>query len=590
MKWTDIDLKNKTAGTHKFVCPECSPTRKNKKDLCLSVDIDRGVYNCHHCGAKGGRSEFKPKPKELPVMPKLNTTELSEKMFAYFQSRHISSVTIKRNKIGEGMRYVPQENAEANCIWFNYFKDGQYVNTKFRSAKKQFSQVKNAPKHFYKIDDVKDEAIITEGEFDALSWEEAGFTYAISVPDGALPPNANYSETKFEYIDNDIDVLLGVTKIYLSIDNDPAGQHLQKELSRRVGREKCLIIDLGQFKDANEVLTTLGKVEGIEWLKQAKNNAKPYPIEGMQNVSGFREEILSIYHNGYDTGIGAGFPELDVKIRWKAKYLYLITGIPSHGKSTWFDQIMVKLMERADWKFAVYSPEHEPEMHIPRLLRQLLKKSFFGQFKMSETEISEAVEWLNERLFFIMPNDANFGLDNILNIGRQLVAQKGINGLVIDPWNTLDHQAPKGTDKGDYISQSLSKMKLFAKNMDTAVILVAHPTKMPKNDDGSYKVPTGYNVSDSAHFYNKADFGVTVYRNFETQVVDVHIWKVKFEGILGEQGVVQFTHDKNTATYHGLNDVAPHVEKELNQLTHKIQRPDEREYEFGFNPDADVPF
>ena len=588
MKWTDIDLKNKTAGTHKFVCPECSPTRKNKRDLCLSVDIDRGVYNCHHCGAKGSRNEFKAKPKELPVMPKLNTTDLSEKMFSYFQSRHISSVTIKRNKITEGARYIPQDNSEVNCIWFNYFKNSEHVNTKFRSAKKQFTQVKNAPKHFYKIDDVTDEAIITEGEFDALSYEEAGFNFAISVPDGALPPNANYSETKFEYIDNDIDVLLGVKTIYLSIDSDPAGQHLQKELSRRVGREKCRIIDLSPYKDANEVLCALGRVDGISFLIEAKNNAREYPIEGMQSVSSYQEEIMNIYEHGYDTGVGVGFAELDTKIRWKAKYLYLITGIPSHGKSTWFDQVMIKLMERSDWKFAVYSPEHEPEMHIPRLLRQLLKKSFFGSMKMSKDEIQQAVEWLNERLFFIMPNDANFGLDNILGIAKQMVAQKGINGLVIDPWNTLDHQTPKGTDKGDYISQCLTKMKLFAKNSDVAVVLVAHPTKMPKNEDGTYKVPTGYNISDSAHFYNKADFGVTVFRNFETGIVDIIIWKVKFEGILGEQATVQFAHDKVTATYYGLNETAPHIEHENNLPVHKISRPNESDYEEGFN--QDVPF
>lgn len=583
MKWTDIDLKNKTAGTHKFICPECSPTRKNKRDLCLSVDIDRGVYNCHHCGVKGGRNEFKPKPKEAPIMPKLNTTELSEKMFAYFKSRHISSVTIKRNKIGEGLRYIPQENTEVNCIWFNYFKNGEYVNTKFRSAKKQFTQVKNAPKHFYKIDDVKDEAIITEGEFDALSWEEAGFNYAISVPDGALPPNANYSDTKFEYIDNDIDVLLGLKKVYLSTDNDPAGQHLQKELSRRIGRERCFLIDLSPYKDANEALCALGRVDGCEFLRMAKNGAKQYPIEGMQNVASFTDEVMSIYDNGYDTGLGVGFAELDTHIRWKPKYLYVVTGVPTHGKSTWLDQIMVKLMERADYKFAVYSPEHEPEMHIPRLLRQLLSKTFFGNFKMGRAEMQQALEWLNERLFFIMPNDSNFGLDNILEIGRQLVAQKGVNALIIDPWNTLDHQAPKGTDKTDYISQSLTKMKLFAKNNDAAVMLVAHPTKMPKNEDGTVKVPTGYNVSDSAHFYNKADFGITVYRNFDTNIVDVHIWKVKFEGILGEQGVVQFTHDKNTATYRPLNEQLD-IYEEKETKPNKITRPDKKDYE------DDVPF
>ena len=127
-----------------------------------------------------------------------------------------------------------------------------------------------------------------------------------------------------------------------------------------------------------------------------------------------------------------------------------------------------------------------------------------------------------------------------------------------------------------YISKALTKLKLFNSKLDCAVFLVAHPTKMQKNDDGTYKVPTGYNVSDSAHFYNKADMGITVYRNFDSGIVDVHIWKVKFEGILGEQGTVNFTHDKQTATYQEV-DQFQQIQPQQIQLT-KIARPNEEDY------------
>ena len=40
----------------KYKCPECSHTRKNKKDRSLSVTIktDGVVFYCHHCNTKGG--------------------------------------------------------------------------------------------------------------------------------------------------------------------------------------------------------------------------------------------------------------------------------------------------------------------------------------------------------------------------------------------------------------------------------------------------------------------------------------------------------------------------------------------------------
>ena len=47
-------LSRKHSG--KYLCPECSHTRKNKHDRCLSVTIktEGVVYYCHHCNAKGG--------------------------------------------------------------------------------------------------------------------------------------------------------------------------------------------------------------------------------------------------------------------------------------------------------------------------------------------------------------------------------------------------------------------------------------------------------------------------------------------------------------------------------------------------------
>src|SRR4029077_20177531 len=43
-------------GNHKLLCPKCSHTRRNRKDPCLSLTIDRSGagWKCHHCGWSGG--------------------------------------------------------------------------------------------------------------------------------------------------------------------------------------------------------------------------------------------------------------------------------------------------------------------------------------------------------------------------------------------------------------------------------------------------------------------------------------------------------------------------------------------------------
>ena len=41
-----------TSGQEKIQCPQCSSSRKKTSDPCLSVNIDEGVWNCHHCGCR----------------------------------------------------------------------------------------------------------------------------------------------------------------------------------------------------------------------------------------------------------------------------------------------------------------------------------------------------------------------------------------------------------------------------------------------------------------------------------------------------------------------------------------------------------
>ncbi len=61
-----IRLRRDNDGNHKTTCPQCSHTRKNRRDPCLSVGIDRqGVrWHCHNCGWSGGK--FYDAPRARP--------------------------------------------------------------------------------------------------------------------------------------------------------------------------------------------------------------------------------------------------------------------------------------------------------------------------------------------------------------------------------------------------------------------------------------------------------------------------------------------------------------------------------------------
>ena len=75
----------------------------------------------------------------------------------------------------------------------------------------------------------------------------------------------------------------------------------------------------------------------------------------------------------------------------------------------------------------------------------------------------------------------------------------------------------------------MDELARFAKRYGVLVHLVAHPTKLPKEAGGVYAPPTLYDISGSANFYNKADYGFTVYRDFVNNRTRLIATKVRFK-------------------------------------------------------------
>ena len=223
-----------------------------------------------------------------------------------------------------------------------------------------------------------------------------------------------------------------------------------------------------------------------------------------------------------------------------------MTGIPGSGKSEFIDEIAERLNIRYGWRFAYFSPENAPlAYHASKLIEKFTGKRFNRQ-SLTDSEYKQVKERLEQDFFFISPTD-DFRLDNILEKAKFLVRRKGIKALVIDPFNRLESE--QGTrNETQYISELLDRLTNFAQRNDILIILMAHPTKQPKNKDGVIEAPTLYDISGSANFFNKADFGIVVHRNRIENNVEVHIQKVKFRH-LGECGTALFKYNLNNGRY-----------------------------------------
>ena len=536
-----INIKNNSQQT-KTKCPKCSHERKKKSDQCLSVNIKEGVWNCHNCGWKGGLKKNNYMEQQIFVRPKktINTSNYSSGFIKYFNDRGISERTLIQNKVTEGIEYMPQVQQDRNTMQFNYYKNSELINIKYRDAEKNFKLVKDAEIILYGLDDIASckEVIIVEGEIDKLSFYESGYKNCVSVPNGASVGELKYLK---DFPDN-------LDKVYIATDNDEKGRILAEELSRRIGRDICYRVDFKDFKDANEALSV-----GLQnFIKQAK----PYPLEGVLGVDSFEADIDDLYMNGLKRGDVVGHSKFDSLFSFATSQLTVITGVPTHGKSNWLEHICIKLAAQNDWSFGIFSPEHYPlQLHFSVLAEKYIGKSFRSLTKyerMSQEELSQAKSFISKKFNWIRPEGDVFTIDAILKSAASLVKRYGIKGLVIDPYNKI-HSSLGSQSETLYINDFLTKLTIFKQNYDIHIFLVAHPRKMSKGENKLYDVPTLYDIAGSANFYNQVDNGITVYRNFTTNLSTVYIQKVKFRH-LGEIGDAVFQYNLQNGRYNELGE------------------------------------
>ncbi len=548
-KWSDIGINipfGRTYGKIKTICPECQKgARKHKNDKSLSVNLDDGLYKCHYCNWSGSIENEKRDLYNYTKMIKkayqkphwINKTDLSDIIVKWFEEeRKISQNTLKELRITEGPGYSRKENRKVKAMQFNYFRDGELINIKSRTKDKCFSFMADCELMLYNIDSIKDQkyVIVTEGEIDTATFVECGYKSAVSVPNGA---------NGTDYLDNDIERFDNIDTIYLAVDTDEKGISFRYDLIRRFGPEKCKIVTYGEgCKDANEHLIKYGQKS----LQLCIENAEDIKIEGIFSLSDIRQQVDLLFQGGLKPGYITGHSDFDRLISFETGRLCIVTGIPSHGKSEFVDEIAVRLNIKYGLKFAYFSPENHPISYLISKLTSKFTGKRFDKDSLKPGDYENACVHIENNFYFIYPED-DFGIDTILEKVSFLVKKRGIKGLIIDPYNTIEHQIPSGMSETNYISALLHKLVTFARQKDVLIFLVAHPKKMEVKN-GVPVAPNLYDVNGSANFYNKADFGLTVYRDNTLQQVRIDVHKVKFKH-LGKCGSAYFTYNYANGRY-----------------------------------------
>ncbi|CAM8890812.1 unnamed protein product [Rhodiola kirilowii] len=578
-----IDIGACTPGQHlRILCPMCKGGDSSEKSLSLLVSLngESAIWNCFRakCGWKGNMQTFAGRKSSYGKLNQVEKVQqireiteeslglepLSSELLGFFAERMISGETLRRNKVMQ-----KQYGGNQIVIAFLFRRNGALVSCKYRDVNKKFWQEKDTEKIFYGLDDIKDasDVIIVEGEMDKLAMEEAGFRNCVSVPDGAppsvspkdLPPEDQ--DIKYQYLWNCKEYLEKASRIILATDSDAPGQALAEELARRLGRERCWRVrwpkknEVDHFKDANEVLMYLGP----SMLREVVDKAELYPIRGLFNFSDYFDEIDAYYHRtvGYEIGLSTGWKSLNELYNIVPGELTVVSGVPNSGKSEWIDALLCNLNKSAGWKFALCSMENKVREHARKLLEKRIKKPFFDTRygasveRISIDDLEEGKKWLSDTFYLIRcENDSLPNIKWVLELAKAAVLRHGVRGLVIDPYNELDHQRPGNQTETEYVSQMLTMVKRFAQHHSCHVWFVAHPRQL-HSWVGS--PPNLYDISGSAHFINKCDNGIVIHRNRDANAgpldqVQVCVRKVRNK-VVGTIGDAFLTYNRVTGEY-----------------------------------------
>lgn len=445
--------------------------------------------------------------------------------------------------------------AGGECLVIPFKRDGETVRRKYRRFDREegrWTQDPGGVRCAWNEDALRDQRldgrplIITEGELDAFAAIQCGYERTISVPDGAPPPGERSKDDleqgrKYAWV-QDLRPLLHkdhVPEIILAVDGDENGAALLQDLSVMLGRFRCKFLAYpkardperrgrARLKDLNEVLEDYGQKGVVETISRAQW----LKVDGVYRMS----ELPPIAPAPvYDIG----FQLYGENFKLRLGDFSVWTGIPSHGKSTFLNDALCRVVEAHGLTVAWASFEQRPQTDHRRNLRSWYLRAKPGQLDWTQAGIDEADAWIDRHHVFMHPNeDEDVTLDWFLEKAEVAVVRHGAQVIVGDPWNEMDHEYDmRAMTEAQYTNKAIKEIRRFARAFRVHVAIVAHPTKLQKAQDGRYPIPTLYDINGGAVWHNKADLGVVVHREDEDNT-RIKTAKSRYHDIIGKPGSV----------------------------------------------------
>jgi len=419
---------------------------------------------------------------------------------------------------------VVNHPALGQALAFPYLKGGKAEAAKFRTVEKQWRSTQGVQRGLYNADalgvDMNLPIVITEGEIDALSVMQAGFVRAVSLPDGWTAEG-----NKTDALLAEEDRLRKSPCVIVAGDNDEAGESLPRTVANILkGHDVRSVTWPKGCKDANDVLCLLGEGALSDCLNRAQRIDPPGGI-----ITGFSDlpplSARRVLRGGTDL--------LDARAAMELGAMSVITGTPGAGKSTFTTFLAHHITITEGVRCGLLSFETHPHRTRDHLARLCGGR---GWADLSPDRQEALAMELDERFRLVHRtyDDTTHNLGWLERMIYTLAVRDQCKLIVVDPWNELEHLPEPGESLTNYINFALQQIRQWAEKLEVHICLVAHPKKMDTGREP--RAPLGYDIADSAAFFNKPSLGLTVHgatTDSGIRYVELVTWKVRDTQLYG---------------------------------------------------------
>lgn len=452
------------------------------------------------------------------------------------QDRNLDAALLDHMKVN-----VITHPALGEVVAFPYIRAGEKYAGKFRRPDpKEWRSSQGVSRGLYNEDALKQGTgpiVITEGEVDTLSCIQAGYERTVSLPDGWNEEGGKRDALVSAEAD-----LRNSPYVIVAGDADEVGKSLPKTVANILrGHDVRFVTWPEGCKDANDVLVKYGEGEVARCLVEAKCIDPP---------GGFITGISDLPPMPSRQVLKMGLTPYDFKLAFEVGAMSVGTGTPGSGKSTFTTFAAYHIAKSNNIRLGFLSFETHPHRTRDHLCRLECGKPWDSLGARQQAEVGLALD----KRFRIVHRTYDEGAHNLgwlREMVYALAVRDGCRMIVIDPWNELEHMPEPGENMTAYINFALQQIRVWAEQYDTHICVVAHPRKMMT--EGKPRSPTGYDIADSAAFFNKPSLGFSVHQETSKEgeeYVSVTNWKTRDMQLYNiDKGTIKLTFDIDAMTY-----------------------------------------